>query len=337
MNNALRGEGKTVTVLLVLVLIAALCGCGQASSPVEKQERREGIEQAAGGEPDPPGTREVAGDKAASAIVGEGVSTPSFDYRFLDYFATDHYYYLENPARRDVMEGSPQSGKFVVVTYSVTNTSPRTIRPDLGAMLRARAGGEAEVYEESRDVMHPRSSPDALELAPGQMGTGQFIFDVPAEADTESVTVLLDEDPGAPGEEAGTVDLNRRDPLELSAEEILALQYEYLNMTAWKRAYELFAEESKREVSLEEYETYMDSGKNERPTAIIEYAFRTAEVEEDRAAIEREFTLATPDGEHRQEATQEAVLEDEGWRIVMRDDQIRALLQRGTIVRERTQ
>ena len=339
MNKDLRGKvgsGKTVTALLVLVVFAVLCGCDQASSPVEKQERRGGVEQAAGGEPEK-ATREAAGNEAASAIVGEGVRTPSFDYRFLDYFVTDHYYYLEDPVKDDVMEGYSRAGKFVVVTYSVANTSARTLRPDLGAMLRAAAGGETEVYEESGDVMHPRSSPGTLELAPGEMGTGQFIFDVPAGADPESVRVSYEDDPEDLGGETGAVDLARRDPLGLSAEEILALQYEYLNMTAWKRAYELFAEESKREVSLEEYETYMDGGHSERPTAVIEYAFPSAEVEGDHAAIVREFTLATPYGEHQQKATQEAVLEEEGWRIVMRDDQIRALLQRGTIIRERTQ
>jgi hypothetical protein len=204
-------------------------------------------------------------------------------------------------------------------------------------MLHAEAGGESEVFEESEDVMHPKSGPNTLELAPGQMGTGQFIFDVPASADPEQVTVALGDDPEHPGGGAGAVDLTRRNPLGPSAEEILALQYEYLNMTAWERAYELFAEESKREVTLEQYQTYMDSGHNERPTAVIEYAFPSVEFKGVRTAIEREFTLATPYGEHQQKATQEAVLEDEGWRIVMRDDQIKALLQRGTIVRERTE
>ncbi len=332
------GTGNAVIAACVLlVLVVFLYGCGQASSPVEKQERRGGVEQAAGGEPGKEQTPGEVGNEAASAIVGESVRTPSFDYRLLDYFATDHYYYLENPSRDDVMEGSSQAGKFVVVTYSVTNTSARTVRPDLGAMLNARAGGKTVVYEESGEVMHPRSGLGAMELAPGQMGTGQFIFDVPADADPELVTVLSEDDPQRSRGEAGAVDLTRRDPLGPSAEEILALQYEYLNMTAWKRAYELFAEESKREVSLEEYETYMDSGHSERPTAVIEYAFPSAEVEGDHAAIDRQFTLATPYGEHREEATQEALLEDEGWRIVMRDDQVRALLQRGTIVLERTQ
>jgi hypothetical protein len=335
-NRALRGEvvpGKVLTVLLVL---SVLYGCNQASSPVEKQERRGGVEQAAGGEPER-AARGVAGNEAASAIVGEGVRTPSFDYRVLDYFVTDSYYYLENPARDDVIEGHSQAGRFVVVTHSVTNTSTRTVRPELGARLHARVGSKTEVYEESGDVMHPRSTPGTLELAPGEMGTGQFIFEAPAGADPESVEVSLEDDPEHPGGGTGVVDLARRDPLGLSAEEILALQYEYLNMTAWSQAYELFAEESMREVSLEQYEAYMNSGHGERPTAVMEYAFPSVEVQGDRAAIVREFTLSTPYGEHRQKATQEAVLEDEGWRIVMRDDQIRALLQRGTIVRERTQ
>jgi hypothetical protein len=176
-----------------------------------------------------------------------------------------------------------------------------------------------------------------LELAPSEMGTGQFIFDVPTDVDPELVTVLFENDPEQPMGEAGVVNLTRQDSPGLRAEEVLALQYEYLNMTAWKQAYELFAEESKREVSLEQYEAYMDSGYSERPTAVIDYAFPSVEVEGDHVAIERVFTLSTPDGENQQKATQEAVLEDERWRIVMRDDQIRALLQRGTIALEWTQ
>jgi hypothetical protein len=326
-------------VLLVLVVFAVLCGCGQASSPVEEQEKRGGLEQAARGEPgagEEEPAREVAGNKAVSASVGDGFETPSFDFHFLDYFVTDHYYYLEKSSIDDAMEGYSQAGKFVVVTYSVTNTSPQILKPDLGARLHARAGSETEVYEESREVMHPKSGPGALELAPGEMGTGQFIFDVPTDADPELVTVLLENGPEQPGKEAGVVGL-AQDSRGPGAEEILALQYEYLNMTAWKQAYGLFAEESKREVSLEQYEAYMGSGYSERPTAVVDYAFPSVEVEGDHALIERKFTLSTPDGEHQLEATQEAVLEDEGWRIVMRDDQIRALLQRGTIVLERTQ
>ena len=330
------GRGVTVArVVLVLIVFAVLCGCDQASAPVERQERRDGVEQAA--REDLGQGKEQASRDAASASVGESVSTRSFDYRLLDYFVTDHYYYLENPSIDHVREAYPQAGKFVVVNYSVTNTSPQTVRPNLGAMLRAQAGSKTEVYEESGAVMHPQSDLGTSELAPGQMDTAQFVFDVPAGVVPELVTVFLEHGSEHPEGEAGAVDLTRRDPRGLRVEEIMALQYEYLNMTAWKRAYALFAEESKREVSLEQYEAYMDSGQRERPTAVIEYAFPSVEVEGDHAAVERVFTLSTPDGEHRQKATQEAVLEDEGWRIVMRDDQIRALLQRGTVVLERTQ
>lgn len=334
-------EGITrARVLLVMVVLAVLYGCSQTSSPVEKQERQGGVEQAAQGELGPgkeEATREVVGNKAISGIVGESVSARSFDYRLLDYFVTDHYYYLENPSMDDAMEGLPHAGKFVVVNYSVTNTSPQNVRPNLSAMLYTGAGSEAEVYEESGDVMHPKSGLGTLELAPGQMGTGQFIFDVPADADPELVAVFFENDSEHPREEAGVVDLTQQDPFGLRPEEVLALQYEYLNMTAWKQAYELFAEESKREVSLERYEAYMNSGQRERPTAVIEYAFPSVEVEGDHATIERLFTLSTPDGENELEATQEAVLEGEGWRILMRDDQVKALLQRGTGVLERTQ
>jgi hypothetical protein len=334
-------------LLAMTVLALTSFACGQASSPVERQEQQEGVEQAQEEKPEnvrPSGAEDaettaqkVVGNMPVAGAVGENVETPQFDYRILDVFTTNHYYYLDNPTIDDAMEGYSQAGEFVVVNYSVTNTSPQTLRPKLGALLHAKAGGKTGVYEESRDVMHPKSDLGTLELAPGQMGTGQFIFDVPTDVDPEFVAVLFENDPEDPRGEAGVVDLTRQDPLGLRAEEVLALQYEYLNMTAWKQAYELFAEESKREVSLEQYEAYMESGQRERPTAVIEYAFPSVEIAGDHAIIERVFTLSTPDGKNQLEATQEAVLEDKGWRIVMRDDQIRALLQRGTIVLERTQ
>ena len=51
--------------------------------------------------------------------------------------------------------------------------------------------------------MHPRSGLGTLELAPREMGTGQFIFDVPSDVAPELVTVLVENDSDFPREEAG--------------------------------------------------------------------------------------------------------------------------------------
>jgi hypothetical protein len=58
--------------------------------------------------------------------------------------------------------------------------------------------------------------------------------------------------------------------------------------------------------------------------AVRDYAFPSVEVEGDRATVERVITATDLDGADIQDkATQELVLEDEGWRIVMREQQVR--------------
>jgi hypothetical protein len=156
-----------VRVLVVLaVLLATLYGCNQANSPVEKQEKLGGGLGKAAQEQQPPPQAAAPGQTAEGtmgnipidAVVGESVETPpQFDYRILDSFTTDRYYYLESPNTYGPMyeEAYSQAGKFVVLTYSVTNTSPQTVKANLGARLFAKAGGE--VYEESDVAMHPYS------------------------------------------------------------------------------------------------------------------------------------------------------------------------------------
>src|SRR5688572_20140014 len=111
----------SVRVLLVLTTFAVLYGCGQASSPVEKQEKQEGAEQVAREEEQAtsePTTAEGASNIPIDAVLGETVETPSFDWRVIDMFETDHYYYLENPSVPIETDAISEVGKFVVVTYS---------------------------------------------------------------------------------------------------------------------------------------------------------------------------------------------------------------------------
>jgi hypothetical protein len=49
------------------------------------------------------------------------------------------------------------------------------------------------------------------------------------------------------------VDLRESDPQGPRPEEILALQFEYINMTDFERVYDLFAQESKDRVSEQDY------------------------------------------------------------------------------------
>ena len=156
------------------------------------------------------------------------------------------------------------------------------------------------------------------DIPPRQMLVSQFIFDVPTDVEPE-LLVVNDEPTIDTVFELGAVDLTEEAPQGPRPEEILALQYEYGNMEDWGKAYELFAEESKALVTEQQYTSAQESN----PTnALTQYSFPSVEVEGDRATIERVYTFETSDDEGQDEATQEAVLEDEGWRMLMRDDQL---------------
>src|SRR5215216_3907613 len=95
--------GKMARVVpVVLVSLLVVVGCGQPDSRVEQQEKKEGVEQ---------------GNIPISGVIGDNIETPAFDYRILDVFTTDHYYYLENPSVPFEQDAFSQAGKFVVVNY----------------------------------------------------------------------------------------------------------------------------------------------------------------------------------------------------------------------------
>jgi hypothetical protein len=187
---------KVRALLLVVIAFATLYGCGQAGSTVERQEQPGGVEQAQG-EEKPKGGGETTGPDALGnipivGVLGENVETPYFDYRIMDVFTTDHYYYLEDPSIPLTQDAVSQDGKFVVLTYSMTNTSPQPVTVNLDGRLHVRAGDKVEVYDESDQVVHPRSGGivGGPELVPREVLLGQLIFYVPAEVEPELVVVL---------------------------------------------------------------------------------------------------------------------------------------------------
>ncbi len=129
--------------------------------------------------------------------------------------------------------------------------------------------------------------------------------------------------------DVGVVDLTGSDPQGARPEEILALQYEYGNMTAWVPAYELFAQESKDRVSEQAYVSVMEKALSESVSAYTGYSFPSVDIKGNRATIERVATDSSEEGEFQDTATQEMVLEDAGWRIVMRDEQYDFFLSGG--------
>jgi hypothetical protein len=252
------------------------------------------------------------------------VQASSFDLRVLDYFVTDHYYYLADPYFDEVQDYFSQAGKFVVVNYSLTNTSPQTITPTPMAQLHARAGDNVEVYEQDATITPPHRLASELaveDIPPRGMLVSQFIFDVPKDVEAELLAVT-DEPTISSSFSVGAVDLQQNDPQGPRPEEIFALQMEYFNMAAYEQAYELLAQESKARVSEQTFVSKNEQIDKQDRVAFIKYSFPTVSVEGDRATMQTVRTYSTDSkGEAQERITQEAVLEDEGWRIVMRDEQ----------------
>jgi hypothetical protein len=152
------------------------------------------------------------------------------------------------------------------------------------------------------------------------MRTGQFIFDVPVDVEPRLVAVLYEDGLEEIRGEAGVVDLTREDSQGPRPEEILALQYELGNMYEWEEAYDLFAQESQDRVSRGQYVSFWEGTED---NAVTDYAFPSIEVEGDHASVESVITGATESKDVQDKRTQEFVREEEGWRIVMRERQVR--------------
>jgi hypothetical protein len=207
--------------------------------------------------------------------------------------------------------------------------------------IRERSPAYIQHYEESDAAAHPSES-FGMELAPRQVELSQFIFDVPQDVEPELLAVnssgsyaTATASPNA--EEIGVIDLTKEDPQGPQPQEILGLMYEYYNMTAWEQAYELYAQESKARVSEQVFVSQNQQDDQRNATSFTELSFPTVNIEGDRATMQvvRSYTTEN-EGDAQEQITQEAVLEDEGWRIVMRDEQYKYYTNGGTASPEST-
>ncbi|MEJ7872801.1 MAG: hypothetical protein WKF67_11140 [Rubrobacteraceae bacterium] len=316
-------------LVLLALLCAGLVACGQSGSgesredagdaPAEPKTSRPSEEQA-------PSTPRASEPPAPQTVIGETLPPENFDLRVLEVAVFDEYFYLESTYSDQTVQsiqGFPTAGKFVVVTYSVRNTGAGPLNVGFSGTLSTEGG---ESYEESGDVFHPNAlldgSSGGFELQPRGLELGQFIFDVPADVDPATLaagyTNLGDSSASAAGDsQAGDVDLTRRSEPGAPPEEVLALQFEYANMQAFDLAYDLFAEQSEGLISEGRYTEVQEQG----DLAITQYSFPSVQTQEDRATIERLFTTSEEGETFQDKATQEAILEDGAWGIVMRDDQ----------------
>jgi hypothetical protein len=106
---------------------------------------------------------------------------------------------------------------------------------------------------------------------------------------------------------------------EREPEDVLALQYEYINSGNFEEAYSLFAEQSRQEVSLTQYRAFFEAN---APYSVTDYSFSPAQVQGDSASVDVEFTATSASGEERLQRTQEFVRENGDWRVVMRPKQV---------------
>jgi len=220
----------------------------------------------------------------------------------------------------------------------VTNTSPQTITPNPVAQLHARAGDKVEVYDQSSEVSPPHHVGPQLpldEIPPREMVVSQFIFDVPTDVEPELLAVT-DEPTIYSSQDVGIVDLRDDEPQGPRPEEIYALQLEYYNMGEYERDYALFAQESKARVSEQVY-----TSRNRRVDqqgngfSFPQYSFPSVEIEGDQATMQVVRSYTSEEGEGQDRRTEEAVLADEGWRTVMRDNQYEYYLGGETTPRPR--
>jgi hypothetical protein len=106
----------------------------------------------------------------------------------------------------------------------------------------------------------------------------------------------------------------------LAPEDILALQYQYINADNYEAAYSLFAEESKQLVSLEQYRAFFE---NAGYYELVDYTFLSVEAEGDAATVVTDYAVSRGiAGEEQYQRTQQLVREDGGWRVVMREEQV---------------
>ena len=122
--------------------------------------------------------------------------------------------------------------------------------------------------------------------------------------------------------EVRVVDLRESDPQGPRPEEILALQFEYYNMTDYERVYDLYAQEGKDRVSEQVFVSIQKATKQQGDKSTIpSYSFPSVEIEGDRATIQV-VTNSDAEGEGELSAYREpAVLEGEGWSIMMHKGQ----------------
>jgi micrococcal nuclease len=117
------------------------------------------------------------------------------------------------------------------------------------------------------------------------------------------------------------------EPQAESPKDVLASQYKHINAGNYGMAYDLFADQSKQLVSLEQYTAYFASV---APYEIKSYSFPGVDVQDEKASLAVDLAVSSSDGEEVYQVTQHLVREDGSWRVVMRDSQLASFTSTST-------
>lgn len=322
----------TKIVAAVLFLCAALsvgaCGSGDQAEPQQQPGNGSRATEEVTGQtvrPSPDAgedTSQVGAAEVPSGGVGEAIPLAGVEVRVLDYLSTPEYSYIESAYSDGTWmgeEGIATAGKFVVVNYAVRNTGSAPTTTALTGMLETADG---ESYQEADAPKNPQSGYTGLELAPRELGIGQLIFDVPEDVEPVRLNLSVEDASGQPTGQGATVDLTRQDPQGPSPEEILALYYTYGNMGAYAQQYALFSYESKQRITEEQFVSYFESI---YPSGTKDFSFPSVDVRGEEATVEIVRTDFDGEGEEQVQITQEMARQEEGWRVVAREDQVESL------------
>jgi hypothetical protein len=112
-----------------------------------------------------------------------------------------------------------------------------------------------------------------------------------------------------------------------SPEDVLASQYEHINLGEYGKAYALFAEQSQQLVSPEQYRAFFEAN---APYLIANHSFPSMQVQGETATVDVVLTTSSAGGEDQYQITQQLVREDGRWRVVMRDAQVATFIGAGS-------
>jgi hypothetical protein len=108
---------------------------------------------------------------------------------------------------------------------------------------------------------------------------------------------------------------------ERSPEDVLALQYEYINTGDFEQAYSLFAQQSQQEISLGQYRAFFEAN---APYSVTDYSFLSVRTQGNSASVDAAFIVNSAGGVEQLQRTQQLVRENGDWRVLMRPEQITA-------------